>query len=286
MLRFLKKDKNLKNTFSDPVVEFLQDYETEEQELTILLKEFTKGGMVRGDFIFPVVSFLAYIDRETGKAVQDRGTLCWVTRRSFGHNKHNFKDYGIYTVLVRKLRPDILNPLGKPFKNRFHLIKILQKNVKEPQLEAIRNEYLRPVSIQDEAGIFHLNRQYDWFEGEINWQGNTERVLLDTDENQDTANFALKTLHLLLSDPEKWDRMLRKYAADKLTGLANDWQSDEATPEITKKDFEDRIGNPAFHFDHYGCFEAEYNDDDMFFGHWIVVHGNSDGEITDANIEG
>ncbi len=84
MFHFIKKAFSSKaqgkEAASNPAAEFLQDYETEEQELTVLLKEFTKGGAIRGDFLFPAVSFLAYLDRESGQAVRENGTLCWIPK--------------------------------------------------------------------------------------------------------------------------------------------------------------------------------------------------------------
>lgn len=285
--KFQKKPNEI-TTPTNPAEKFLANYETEEQELIILLKDFTKGGAVEGDFLFPSVRFLACIDRESGNAVQKEGVLSWVIQRSSNNYIHDFNDYGIYKVLVRQLKAGTLNPLGKPmdYQNRYYIVKILQKDVKESQLEAIREEYLKPVSIQDELGTFSLNRQYDWFEGEIDWLGSTERVLLDQDDDSDTANTALQTLHMLTSDAPKWDKTLRDYAAEQLTDLANDWQDGEGEDTITKESFAERIGTPSFHISSDGSFEAEYEDDDMFYGHWIVVYGNADGELDDANIEG
>lgn len=269
----------------DPAAEFLQEFETSEEELTVLLKDFSKGGGVRGDYIFPVAAFMAYIDNESGEIIQEEGTLHWVIPRSTNDYIHDFKDYGIYRVLVRKCKPDVTNFLGKPYKNRYHIVKIIRKNLKEPQLEAIRDEYLKTVSIEDKAGTFCLDRKYDWFEGKIDWLGSSRRVLLDKDENSDTAEKALQTLHCFLEDVEKWDKVLRTFAAAQLTELANDWQDGE-TPEITEEEFAERIGAPDFRINNDGGFEAEYDDDDMFYGHWIVVYGSADGGLKEANIEG
>ena len=270
---------------ANPADEFLQEFETAEEELTVLLKNFTKGGLMRGDYTFPVVSFMAYIDNESGEVIQEEGTLHWVIKNSAKDYIHDFKDYGIYKVLVRKSRPDVKNFLGMPYKNYYYIVKIIEKNLKEPRLEAIRAEYLKPVSIEDKAGTFCLNRKYGWFEGEIDWLGSTQEILLDQDENSDTAEKALQTLHRFLENAEQWDKTLRTFAAEQLTELANDWQDGE-TPEITEEEFAKRIGAPKFHIDGEGDFEAEYDDDDMFYGHWIVVYGNADGELKEANIEG
>ena len=269
----------------DPADEFLQEFEAEEEELTVLLKDFTKGGLMRGDYTFPAVSFLAYIDNENGEVIQEEGTLHWVVKNSAKDYIHDFEDYGIYRVLVRKSKPEVKNFLGMPYKNRYHIVKVIGKNLKEPRLEAIRAEYLKPVSIEDKAGTFRLDRKYDWFEGEIDWLGSSREILLDRDEGRDTAENALQTLHRFLEDAEQWDKKLRTFAAEQLTELANDWQDGE-TPEITEEEFAKRIGAPKFHIDGEGDFEAEYDDDDMFYGHWIVVYGNADGELREANIEG
>lgn len=143
-----------------------------------------------------------------------------------------------------------------------------------------------PVSIKDNLGVFCLDRKYGWFEGEVHWLGDTRRVLLDKDKDSDTADAAFKTLHMLAADPEKWDRRIREYAAAELTCLANDWQGGSDIPEIKEEEFAERIAGLSFHIDDEGSFEADFDDGDMFYGHWIVVSGNADGEFTDAGIEG
>lgn len=283
MLQLFKRERR---TLPEPAAKFLEDYETEEQELTVLMKKFSKGGRVEGDFLFSAVSFLASIDREKGSSVQEGGTLCWFRRRSSQRPIHNFADYGIYTVLVRKMKPGILNPMGIPFKNRYYLVKIIRRNVKEPQLEKIRAEYLKPVSIKNDLGVFCLERKYEWFEGEIHWLGSTRQVLLDRDKDGDTAYAAFKTLYTLLADASKWDKRIRQYAAEELQSLANDWRDSEDVPEIKKEEFAERIGGLSFHMDDEGGFEADFDDDGMFGGHWIVVRGKADGAFMSADIEG
>ena len=283
---FAKNNSSKTNSENkNPAEEFLEEFEAAEEELTVLLKDFTKGGLMKGDYTFPVVSFMAYIDSESGEVIQEEGTLHWVVESSARDYIHDFEDYDICRVLVRKTRPDVTNFLGMPCKNRYHIVKIIRKNLKEPRLEAIRAKYLTPVIIEDKAGIFRLNRRYDWFEGEIDWLGSSREVILDQDAGSDTAERALQTLHRFPEDAEQWDQTLRTFAARQLTELANDWQGGE-TPEITEEEFAERIGAPKFHIDEEGDFEAEYDDGDMFYGHWIVVYGKSDGEQREANIEG
>lgn len=272
-------------TTPDPAEKYLRDFETTEEEMTVLLKDFSKVCRADGDFRFPSISFIAYIDNETGEAIQEKGMLCWVIPHFSGDFIHEFEDYGICRVLVRKCRPDAVNYAGHPYKNRYHIVKIVEKDVAEPQLEAIRSEYLKPVVIEDESGTFYLNRKYNYFEGRINWLSSSQKICLYKDQNSDTAEKALRTLRLFLADVEKWDRTLRNYAARQLTELANDWRQEDA-PEITQQEFAKRIGTPKIRIDEKGCFEAEYTDDDMFYGHWVMIYGNENGELEEATIEG
>lgn len=270
----------------DPEEKFLQEFETTEEEMTVLVKDFSKGGIVRGDYLFTGIWFIAYIDNKSGEVVQEEGTLNWVIPQSSQNYIHKFEDYGICRVLVRKSRPDVMTLSGKPWPHhRYYIERIIEQNVAEPRLEAIREKYLAPVSIEDRAGTFCLNRKYDWFKGQIDWLGTPMEILLDKDSDSDTAEKALRTLHLFLDDAEKWDKILRDYAAQQLTELANDWRQED-DPEITEEEFSKRIGIPKFHINDEGGFEAEYEDDDMFGGHWVVVYGDEDGTLKEAQIEG
>lgn len=269
----------------DPVNKYLREFEASVEEITVLLKDASKIGLQNGDILFPGIHFIAYIDNKSGEVVQEKGTLDWVIPNFSGDYIFPFEDYDICRVLVRKCRPDVLNPGGKPYKNRYHVVELLRKNVAEPRLEAIRKKYLTPVSIEDSAGTFRLDRKYNWFEGQIDWQGSPRKILLDKDSNSDTADRALQTLHLFLEDVEKWDQNLRDYAARQLTELANDWRQ-ENIPMITQKAFAKRIGLPEFWIHKDGSFEVEYEDDNMFYGHWVVVYGDANGELKEATIEG
>lgn len=141
------------------------------------------------------------------------------------------------------------------------------------------------ASIQEEFGNFYYKQEYEWFEGKVDWVGNEGDILLDQDADGETASEALQTLRLLMSDTKMWDCRLRDFAAKDLTDSANDWKTEDE-PEITEENFAKRIGYPSLHMDSEGGFEAVYNDDGMFYGHWIVVRGNRKGELLDAYIEG
>lgn len=63
------------------------------------------------------------------------------------------------------------------------------KHIKsEPRQDAIREEYLKPIYIDDATlGRFEFEREYNWYEGEIDWLG-TELTGLANDWNEDSED--------------------------------------------------------------------------------------------------
>ena len=94
----------------------------------------------------------------------------------------------------------------------------------------------------------------------------------------------------------EWDQKFRVFAAQNLTEDANDWQDEgcddgeeesaEASAAITEEVFAGRITISEFSINAEGSYEVYYDDDDMFWGHVIIVDGSADGEMEDAYIAG
>ena len=94
----------------------------------------------------------------------------------------------------------------------------------------------------------------------------------------------------LVTEQETWDKTMREFAAKKLTALANEWldedeESNDAKP-ITEEMFAKRITLSEISITSGGSFTAYYNDDDMFWGHTIEIHGSLKKGIANANISG
>lgn len=287
-----------KKKLSEEELKFHAEFEPEEKELIVLVKEDVGGGVVRGDFVMPNVRFIASIDPVTDQLSQEGGLLQWMIPRKHRSNDwgFKFKKMNIYKVLVRKCYRKELKPYQSEIANRrFMAVKVISSIKSEARLDAIREEYIKPVYIEDgELGRLTLDRTYGWFEGEISWLGTDLTVYLAVDESNDsTANTAYETMKKIASDIQAWDDKLRKYAAEEMTELANDWnegneedEEEENSGPITKEVFARRIDVSGIHIHDDGSFDMTYNDDDMFFGHWVVVHVDENGKCDGANLEG
>lgn len=164
-----------------------------------------------------------------------------------------------------------------------------------PELQAVLDEYHEPVVIQDQVlGELKLDKDYDTFEGEIQWRGTDVLLSLEVNaESRPSWTRARGAAKKLLADCETWDRAMRELAAKNLTGLANDWLSqdeedsrDPETAPITEEELARRISMTSLSVTSGGSFTAWFDCDEMFTDHAVTVYGSLKKGVKDACIEG
>lgn len=274
--------------------EFESRFYEKEKEILVLTKGTVGGAAIEGDMLRPSLEFLASVDGKTGEFSGEKGRLEWLIENVPGRTGwgYDFRQFGIYRLRVRKSIPVELEPyMSKTMNNRYMVLEILEKNASEPELEEIRKKISKPVSIEDPLGKFELDRQLSLFEGEIEWLGEDCGVFLETDEEDgDTAWKALQILQKLHKDLENWDGKFRRYAAEKLTDLANEWLAEDeeqaGADPITKDIFARRLEISEISIAPDGHITVYYHDDDMFWGHVVEIDVNIRDGILSANIAG
>ena len=274
--------------------DFEKEFETEEYEMLILVQSSCKGAVNIKDMLKPFVDFLASIDLRTGQFFHEKGRVEWLIKNDNKRNGwgYKFEQFGIYRVTVRKCIPQKLLPyqLQQYINNRYMLINVLEENASNEKLEALKEYYSKPISIENELGSFALDREFSWFEGIVNWNGVEVNAYLETDEEDgDTAKQAMKVLKKVLDNMVENDTKYREFAAQELTELANEWMdaSDEINAEeITKEIFMKRMEMSEITVSSDGSLSLFFKDDDMFWRHTIEIEVKPNGEIISANIAG
>lgn len=274
--------------------EFEKRFCEEMVELLVLTKESVGGAAVLGDMLRPSLDFIAAVNVKTGELSREKGRLEWLIENIPGRKGwgYDFKQFGIYHIKARRNIPVKLEPyMSKTANNCYMIVEVVEKNVSEPRLEEIKEQISKPVVIVEEGlGEFVLDRQFSFFEGDVEWLDEVCHVFLETDEEDgDTAGKALAALKILHQDLKLWDDRFREYAADKLTSLANDWLQEEEGEEpapITKESFAGRLEISELSIAPDGDITVYYDDDDMFWGHAVEVDANINGELSDAEIVG
>ncbi len=273
--------------------DFEKEFETEEYEMLILVQASCGGAVCIKDMLKPSVDFLASIDLRTGQLFHEKGRVEWLIKEDNKHKGwgYEFEQFGIYRVAVRKCIPQKLQPYQLQYmNNRYMLLGVLEENASNEKMEALKEHYAKPISMENELGSFVLDREFSWFEGIVNWNGAEANVYLETDEEDgDTAEQAMKVLKRIVDNLVDNDTKYREFAAQELTELANEWmnESDEVdAEEITQETFAKRMEISEITVSPDGSLSLLYHDDDMFWGHVIEIEVESNGEITSANIAG
>lgn len=273
--------------------EWERTFEEEARELLVLLAG-SSGAAKRNGFWEAAHSYLAYVDCETGNLCADDGRLVYPVSdedNAAGNVLSRFRDEEIYRVTARKKIPQELpEGMSASAQNRLLVVEVLEENPPCPVLDEVLAEYRRPVVLKDEElGELSLDKDLDTFEGGVSWRGEDIDISLEVDSSsEDTWTAAVRAMKQMMTDQDRWDRDMRAFAARELTELACDWResADEEVPEITEESFAQRIELTSIAMDPDGSFSAYFDDDDMFFGHCVVVYGTLADGVASAVMAG
>lgn len=267
-------------------------YYDEVREIIILTAKYATGAGRSGnqDFWTASTRLLASYDVESGEVYKD-GSVSWVITdeevKSYEYAKR-FNDLSMYRICARR---------NKNIDNIYYITDVIEQNITSEPLEEILTEYKREIKISDDVlGELILNKDFETFESSVKWCGNDVNVSIYVDINNESDwNDIISTSADIVKNQQKWDSIVRKYAAEKLTELANDWAYDsydeedeesEEPPEITVQEFAERIELSDISVYKDGKFIFWFYDDDMFAGHSVTVEGDIQNGCNDANIEG
>lgn len=157
--------------------EFYQKYETEEQEVIALIRKCIGAGYHKSDnsdFWEMTVITLGMVFCNTGKVSIKEGRLKWPVTEE---ERNSEKSWGrlqqgqICRLKVRRLLDGLVPEHTTPEQfNSWAVIDVLEPSVPCPPLEAVWEEYQKPVNIEDEVlGTLKLNRDFGLLDGKILW---------------------------------------------------------------------------------------------------------------------
>ena len=268
-------------------------FEEDAREILVLLAGGAGAGKRNG---FWDVShyFIAYVDCQTGALYTGGGRIVYPVsdeEHDAGGILDRFRREGVYRLKARKKIPHkVPEGVTASSQNQFLIVEVLEEDAPCPALEEVLAEYRRPVVVVDEVlGELTLDKDLDMFEGAILWRGEDIDISLEVDSSsEETWTAAVRAMKQMAADQDRWDRDMRAFAARELTELACEWResADEDVPEITEESFAQRIELTSIAMDADGSFSAYFEDDDMFFGHCVVVYGTLADGVASAVMAG
>ena len=273
--------------------EWERTFEDEATEILVLLAG-GRGASKRNGFWEVAHYFIAYVDCQTGALHAGDGRITYPVsdeEHDAGGILDRFRREAVYRLKARKKIPhEAPNGVAASSLNEFLIVEVLEENSSCPALDEVLAEYRRPVVVADEElSELTLDKDYDVFEGHVLWQGEQIDVSLEVDAaSEDSWTEAMRAMKAMLAEQESWDRDLRASAARELTDLACEWRESvgEDVPQIAEESFARRIELRSIAMDAEGSFSAYFDDDDMFFGHCVVVYGTLEDGVSSAVMAG
>ena len=251
--------------------EFYEMYEPEEQEVVALINRCIGGGFNwKGNFWEMTVVTLGIVFCDTGKVSTKEERLDWpVTEEERNSEKgwERFQNEQICRLKIRRMKEEWAKDLVV---QPWCISQVVKAHEDCPELQAVLDEYHKPVVIQDQVlGELKLDKDYDTFEGEIQWCGKDVSLSLEVNaESKPSWTRARSAAKKLLADCETWDKAMRELAAKNLTELANNWLSqdeesarDPETAPITEEEWH-QIGEMALKL-HRGLGLSVYSRSDF-----------------------
>ena len=272
---------------------FEKRFDTVEKEVLVLTEGGTSASRWGKNKLWQAsVTVLAVVDISTGKYKEKKCHLEWQMTDSEREKNNLFDIQGetIYRLRVRESLP-FVEPFGTKemeWGNSLWVIEVLEKGCSEKRLDNLLVKFQKPVVMKLESGEeLLLDKSIGMFSGEGRWNGEKCLIHLDVDEEGAmTVEDSLGTFHKLLENCKEWDDKARTYAAEELTDTANDWLEEDDAEELTKEDFTKRLSISEVCVSTDGNFDIFYNDGDMFGGHVVIVSGNIETGIEDADMAG
>ena len=275
------------------VKDFIALYAPEDEEKLVLIQDGISADKTFLDTFWAAHTHalaMAYV--QTGEVISGRCYLSWPltdNERENGDYSKLFSKGQIYRIKARAWKGDALS------EPQWYVTEVLEEGVSCPALEEIWAEYTKPILLKDEVlGTLTLDREMSTFDGTCKWMGKEVQISLDVEiEKKASWTRVTNVMKKLLADQEVWDKSLRTMAAQKLTAQANEWLADndqtDRDPEkdpITEDEFAQRILLTEFSVSPGGRFTAWYEDDDMFWGHVVIVDGTLKKGPIGADMQG
>lgn len=213
---------------------------------------------------------LGHIDLTTGERYSGKDAVLW-EMTSEEHDmelyKNLFKGGVVYRIRAAMQKKNVV----------LYPIEILGVEDSEPFLEQLYAAYVeerdRPVYLQTKMfGDLLLNKRHNCFDGTFEYMGQVIEFSIDY---SDDASKTVTKLEAFVQDFKAHDEEMRRFAAEKLTSLANEWADEEGDAHITEEEFYSHIIPEGIDMRSNGRYIVYYTDGGAFGGHSIEVSGNS-----------
>lgn len=240
----------------------------------------TPGGVRSGDgpwrVVFELVAWRtmdAEISRDAIRVEQQ------VSERELDNRAKRVKALSIVRLLGRFKRRKVGDL-------RTFIAASLEKGGRDRELQAIAKELRRPIRLEDpDLGTLTLNRAYDWFEGKVDWQGDSVALYLQATSLDVARSIAMKAKRVVRG-AKRWDGLVRRGVCERLHKVCERWAEQGEVSAPSRTQFMRRLKIESITCGPMGVVEFMLDDGGLFHGHGIDVSVDKGGRVTRASLFG
>ncbi len=250
----------------------LNDYEKKEHEMMILTSEL-------GQLIKPLTNSLSSYSVKVIQAIDDQGqTVADININILGSNEYIkdeiFKPLTIYHVLLRKSKQD---------NNQYYLMEIIEDDKYDENLSKYLKELQKPMVLKiNNNTTVNLVRSIDSYVGNFKIEAGQINITLNTDNQSNNIENALKSLHTIIADIQEWESDIKQKACDEYFDMLVDNINNLS---LTKKELLRELKLSELILTNTGGYIAFFKTK-FLKGHDIVIEGKTLKTVDKYNIFG
>lgn len=219
-------------------------------------------------------SFIAFVKNDG--TIQEKEAVIFKTIPSL-----NYEIEGLEPLSIVKISG---TDLKTPNQYRINLISIIKTNCEHQGLDEIVARRTNPVRLDiPNFGIFTLDKLSKIFETELEWDNSTILLSFSSEIEKDEI---IPNAKRMIENAVYWNQKFKDRIAEELLSLKNETWIEENESPITARELNERIKLISITFYSQDEFEANFSDDNIFYGHIINLSGNLNGTLGNPTLYG
>ena len=222
------------------------------------------------EFYSTTINCISYINQDN-YMVENKINLFYLLDNNIS-KLINIEDVSVYSVKCKKVKNQEL----------YYLLKI--KKIKDNRFDSMIEEQLKPITVNIDNILFTYDRKFSQYAGKLGFQDKKIDILLVPEKNNLDMATTLKAFREICSNFISFCKNALNKCSKEIFKLIQNRNSDEDSHPTSEEEIKERISKNSFIIEICNKeYTIYFEDDNIFDGHTIIYHGNTDNE--DFNIE-
>ena len=248
--------------------EFEKKFVDEEKILRVFIPKRVSSYYVGDGVREASLKGIAYINENDNILNDNNIYFSWIEDL----NHFQFEDMKVYRLLVRK---------SKDRDDKYYVVKSFGA-INDNRFDAVKNKYLAVVVIDNEMGRFVLNKEYNYYNGDILFGNDKVNVIINIKGDDLSADLQMKRLKYLYDNYNSLIVNIKKYIVEYIrNNKANFFDID-----INEDELLNELNKVSIMIEDDGEICIYFENIDLYGGHSICVCIENDNSYSKPVLEG